>query len=240
MKTVAIIQARMGSTRLPGKVLEPIQGRCMLLRVHDRAAQIPHVDQVAVATSTQPGDAAIVDLCNRHRIPCMQGSESDVLDRYYQSARRLEAGVIVRITADCPLLDPAVSGRVVETFLAGGFDYVSNIRRRTYPRGLDTEVFAFEALGRAWHEAAEPYQREHVTPYIYEEKNLFSVGSVMSGEDHSSHRWTVDTPEDLELVRKIYTMFEHPPGMDEVLCLLNRHPELTRINQGVSQKELRE
>src|SRR5215470_15506655 len=163
---VAIIQARMGSTRLPGKVLLDIAGQPMLGRVISRVCRAKTIEQIVVATSTAAADDAVSAFCAERGIVCFRGSETDVLDRYYQAARLVQAKTIVRITADCPLLDPEVIDLTVSRFLEGGWDYISNVNPPTFPDGLDTEVFSFAALERAWREATSVTHREHVTPYL--------------------------------------------------------------------------
>lgn len=247
MKTVAIIQARMGSTRLPGKVMADVAGRPLLYHVVKRAQQARTLDLVIVATSDQPADDVVARFCAEANIPCFRGSEDDVLDRYYQAAKNHEAAVVVRLTADCPLLDPSVIDKVVQAFRAGYYDYVSNVVPPTYPDGLDTEVFRVDALERAWREALVKSDREHVTPYIAEQPDLFRLGNVSYPQDLSGLRWTVDRPEDLEFVRRVHDYLGPAPsfGMMAILALLREHPELMEINSGIQrnkayQKPLRE
>ena len=241
MKVVAIIQARMGSTRLPGKVLRDISGRPMLWHVVQRTRAAETLDEVVVATTTEPIDEAIVTFCRDHGFSCFRGSEDDVLDRYYQTALQHSAAAIVRITSDCPLIDSEIVDKTVRAFLAEQPDYASNIGVRTYPRGLDTEVMTFSALERARREARQPYQRAHVTPYIYENPKQFRILSVTGKEDHSVCRWTVDTPEDLEFVRAVYSHFpSYQFHWSDVMSLLEREPDLAEINRSIAQKALHE
>lgn len=240
-KVVAIVQARMGSTRLPGKVLRDVQGHPMLWYVVQRARGAETVDEVVVATTTEPADEVIVDFCREHRIGCFRGSEDDVLDRYYQAARQHGAKIVVRITSDCPLIDPEIVDKTVQAFLDRPPDYASNTMVRTYPRGLDTEVMSFRALELAWRQARQPYQRSHVTPYIYENPGQFRILSVTGEVDHSACRWTVDTPEDLEFVRAVYARMDGEEFLwSDVLRLIEREPELAEINRSVAQKALHE
>ena len=236
----AIIQARTGSTRLPGKVLMDIAGEPMLARVMERAGRAKTLDEIVVATTTGRVDDRIVSLCEDRGWECFRGSESDVLDRYFQAARAYHADYIVRITSDCPLIDPGVVDRVVGTFLVGqpGIDYASNfLPRRTYPRGLDTEVMTFRALERSWREDENPAHREHVTQYILRHPDLFQTYGVVHATDLSHHRWTVDTIEDLTLIRRIYVHFgDDPFSWEDVLLFLEMHPELAEINRHVIQK----
>ncbi len=236
MKTVAIIQARIGSKRLPGKVMADVAGKPLLRRVLDRAAAIQGVDQVVLATTSSEHERPLIELAKNCAIEVFAGSEVDVLDRYYQAALAFSAEAIVRITADCPLLDPAVSSQVLERFVQDAYDYVSNIHPPTFPDGLDTEVFSFGALERAWREGTLASEREHVTPYIWKNPSKFLIFNVANDRYLSSLRWTVDEPADLEFVRTIYSHLSVKAsafGMQEVLGLLSDHPELQRINQGI-------
>jgi len=237
-KVVAIIQARMGSARLMGKVLMDITGKPMLWHVVHRASQSKLVDKVVIVTSTNKSDNLIVTFARTNDIPCFRGSEDDVLDRYYQAAKWIRANVIVRITADCPLIDPDVVDNVIKCYLGGDYGYVSNTAPPTFPDGLDTEVFSSEALERAWREAKWQLEREHVTPYIRKHPELFRIGNVTYDEDLSALRWTVDEPQDLDFVRAVYkhlgTAMFH---MGDVLNLLKEHPELTDLNAGIERNE---
>jgi len=229
---VAVIQARMGSSRLPGKSMAEIEGRPMLWHVVQRVKRASLVDRVVVATSTNPADDAIEKMCRESGVACHRGSEQDVLDRFYGAARAEKAAQIVRITADCPLIDPAVIDRVVRRFQRGDLDYASNAMVRSYPDGLDTEVFSFSALERAWHEAAKTSEREHVTPYLRSDK--FRTGNVESDTPatYQHYRWTVDELEDLEFIRAVYQAMRGKEsfGMNDVLSLLEQRPELEKMN----------
>lgn len=228
----------MGSTRLPGKVLIDIGGRTALARVVRRLSRATLIDGVIVATSDLPADDAIVQECERLSIRCFRGSESDVLDRYYWAAKNFDADAVVRITSDCPLIDPQLVDETIRVFETQEADYASNVIPRTYPRGLDTEVFTAEALAWAWLEAREPHQREHVTPYLYEHPEIFKMASAIADEDFSHHRWTLDTPEDLDLIRAIYSRFDNRDDFSwrDVLALMEREPELSRLNAHIIQK----
>ena len=241
MTTLAIVQARMGSTRLPGKVLAELGGRPMLARVVERLRRARTLDGVVVATSRGAGDDPVARLCAELGVPVYRGSEEDVLDRYARAAEEFGADVVVRITADCPLVDPAVVDLVVERFRAADADYASNTLERTYPQGLDVEVFRREALEAAAQEAKEPWERAHVTPFLYRHPERFALASVRQERDASRHRWTVDTPEDLELVRELYAgVGRFDAGWLEVLELVEGEPALTGINASVRQKRLEE
>jgi spore coat polysaccharide biosynthesis protein SpsF len=238
MKVVAIVQARTGSTRLPGKVLKDIGGETMLSRVVARLRRTRLINEVLIATTDLAVDDAIVTECRKCSVPVSRGDERDVLDRYFRAAQLAKAEVVVRITSDCPLIDPEIADKTIGAFLEARPDYASNVMQRTYPRGLDTEVMSLAALERAWRQASKLYEREHVTPYIYEHPDEFKLLSVAGDEDHSSHRWTVDTQEDLEFVRAAYAKFA-PDGSFtwwDVLDLLKREPQLLDLNSSVQQK----
>ena len=239
-KVVAIIQARMGSTRLPGKVLLDLHGQTMLQRVVGRTRHAHLVDEVVVATTRHETDEPIIEECRRIGVPSFLGSEEDVLDRYNRAAEAHRADVVVRITSDCPLIDPSETDRVVRAFLDSRPDYASNFLRRTYPRGLDTEAMSTATLAHAWLEARESYERIHVTPYIYGHPETFQLLAVAGREDHSNYRWTVDTPEDLEFVSEVYRLLgdRDMAGWREVLALLQANPHLAEINSSVRHKDL--
>lgn len=240
--TVAIIQARMGSTRLPEKVLKEIRGRPMLEYVVERTRRASLVDDVVVATSDAGQDDAIAEFCADHGVECFRGSEPDVLDRYYQAAREYDADTVVRITGDCPLITPAVIDRVVGTYGQSDSDYVSNILYYTYPVGFDVEVFPFETLEETWETATTDRQREHVTPYMRESgevtrrnvTNPVDLSRYSYTDESTVLRWTVDYPEDLEFVREVYDRLcangDWLVSQTAVLELLEREPELRDIN----------
>jgi spore coat polysaccharide biosynthesis protein SpsF len=236
--TTAIIQARMSSTRLPGKVLLDLAGEPMLARVVERARQARSIDRVIVATTVESEDEPIVALCDSRGWSVSRGSRDDVLDRYYQAALADGADPIVRITSDCPVIDSEIIDSVVKR-LDGTADYASNINpRRTFPRGLDVEAFTFAALSTAWREDREATGREHVTPFLYRHPERFRIALVESDRpEAASHRWSVDTPEDYELLRRIYEHFQ----VDDftwlgVLNLLAQHPHWVELNRHIEQK----
>lgn len=241
-KIVAIVQARMGASRLPGKVLLDLEGEAMLSRVVARVRAAKSVDLVVVATSDQPADDAVASYCRAHDIPCSRGSETDVLDRFYRAAEQHGATVVVRITGDCPLMDPAVVDKVVRAYRTQPLDYATNVLRYTYPDGLDVEVMSFEALRRAHTEAKDPVSREHVTPYI-RTSGKFRVGGVEHEVDLSQkqYRWTVDDEADLAFVRAVYARLskDHGPtfGLDAVLALLDREPTLLDMASKAAKNE---
>lgn len=243
---IAIIQARMGSTRLPGKVLQDILGQPMLMRSVIRARHSHHINEVVVATTTEPGDDAIEVFCRRQGFPVYRGSQSDLLDRYYQAALLFQADVIVRLTADCPLVDPQVIDHTIDEFNRSGVDFACNRLPpplgRTYPIGLDAEVCTFAGLERAWKEAKEPFEREHVMPYFYDQPGRFKILRVDYPVDYGSLRWTVDTAEDLEVVRRIFAHFGGRNDFSwlEVLAFFENQPDLAQLNAGISHKTFRD
>jgi spore coat polysaccharide biosynthesis protein SpsF len=244
-KTVAIIQARMASSRLPGKVLLDIGGEPMLARVVERASRANAVAQTVVATTTDPGDDVVEAYCDERGYPCYRGSSFDVLDRYYQAARLHRAEIVVRITADCPVIDPGLIDQIVEEFIRTQCDFAANRLPppwgRTYPIGLDIEVCSFAGLELAWREAALPHQREHVMPFFYEQPERFHILLVNHSVDYGTLRWTVDTADDLELLRQIYAHFGDRNDFSwlDVLELFERQPELAQINAQVPPKDYR-
>jgi spore coat polysaccharide biosynthesis protein SpsF len=242
LNVVAIIQARMGSTRLPGKVLKDIQGETMLARVLNRVRRARLLDELLVATTDRFADDVIVKECQHWSVPVFRGDEEDVLDRYFRAAQLVKAEIVVRITSDCPLIDPEIIDKTIAAFLDARPDYASNTLVRTYPRGLDTEVMTHDVLGRAWQEARTPYQRVHVTPYIYERPAEFRILPVTGSADHSSLRWTVDAQEDLEFVRAIYSRFGDNDAFlwRDILDVLGREPQLIKLNRSVTQKAIHE
>ena len=248
----------MAASRLPGKVLQEIEGRPMLAWVIERTRRTTMIDEVMVATTNDPSDEVVAAYCQDHGYACYRGSQFDVLDRYYQAARQSQADVIVRITADCPLIDPGVVDATVAVFLgdpagnsawspaSGPYDFVANRLpppwKRTYPIGLDTEVCSFLALETAWLEARAPHQREHVMPFLYEQPERFRILHFTHDPDYGDLRWTVDTPADLELVRQIAARFSGRVDFSwlDVLDLLEREPELAKINAIVQAKDYRQ
>lgn len=238
MRTMAIIQARTQSTRLPRKVLLPLLSEPLLTHVVRRVSRATSVDATVVATTVAPADDVIVELAGREGWLVERGSEADLLDRYLQAARAHGAERVVRVTSDCPLIDPAVIDEVVGALDAAGSDYASNtLDPRTYPRGLDVEAMTFEALEEAGRRDRDPRSREHATPYIYRHPAHFQLSRVSLPVDLSAHRWTVDTPEDYELVRRIYDEL----GRDDfswldALGVVEAHPGWSELNRNVRQK----
>ena len=238
--TIAVLQARFSSTRLPGKVLKPLLGRPMLARQLERIGRAASIDRIIVATSTEASDDPIADLCGEIGVGCYRGSLDDVLDRMYQAAASAGAATVMRLTGDCPLADPAVFDDLNAFFLQGGYDYASNTIEPTFPDGLDVEVMHFECLKAAWREAVLPSEREHVTPFIYNHSERFRLGSFKQKSDLSGLRWTVDEPRDFEFVSRIYeALYEGNPAFTaaDVLRLLQDQPELELINSGQERNE---
>jgi spore coat polysaccharide biosynthesis protein SpsF len=232
----------MGSSRLPGKVLADIGGKPMLYRVVVRARRARTLGQVVVATTSESGDDPIAAYCEQHGFACYRGHPSDVLDRYYQAACRYDAKTIVRLTADCPVIDPLEIDRTLAAFFEAQVDFAANRLpppwKRTTPIGMDTEVVSIEALARAWREALAPYTREHVMPYFYEQEGRFRILLVDREPDLGHLRLTVDTAEDLVLIRKIYAHFGNGDdfSLDEIVDALAAHPDWLAINAGVAHK----
>lgn len=239
MTTLIIVQARMTSTRLPGKVLLPLAGEPMLSRLVERLRRVQRADGIVVATTTNTADDPIAALCAQLDVPCHRGSEHDVLARYADAARLHGANVVVRITSDCPLIDPALIDQVIAAYAEGGSDYVSNMLPPTWPYGMAVEVFSADALAQAHAEATQAAEREHVTPFLYWHPERYRLRNVASPVDLSTHRWTVDTSEDYELVSRLFDhlMSTHPNFTQaNVLQLLEAHPDWIAINQHIQQK----
>ncbi|RPI92125.1 MAG: acylneuraminate cytidylyltransferase [Chloroflexi bacterium] len=260
-RVIAIIQGRMSSSRLPGKILADIAGQPMLQRVFLRTSRAATVTETVFATTTDPSDDPVAEYCNFSGIPLRRGSLYDVLDRYYQTAKQTKADVVVRITADCPVIDPALIDDVVKALLDDEYDFVCNRLplpwHRTYPIGLDVEACTFKNLEKAWKVAKEPQHREHAMPYFYEGVELsavsrqleqgisprgFRVALLHYTTDFGDYRWTVDTPQDLEFIRQIYSRFD---GRDdftwkEVLDVVHNEPKLMEINADVKHKTLKD
>lgn len=240
MRNIAIIQARVGSTRLPGKVLLDLCGKTVLGRVVERVGRMKKVKELIVATSSLESDDAIEEECRRLGVACFRGSEDDVLDRFRRAADTMGAEECTRITADCPLIDPGVSDDIIERFETAEppVDYASNKIPQSFPRGLDTEVFTREALERSARWAKKPYHRAHVTAYMYQTPEIFTLLSVTSDVDRADWRWTIDTAEDLAFVRSVYERLDGKPDFDwlDVVKLVDDNPELAKINAHVVQK----
>jgi len=244
-RIIALIQARMGSTRLPGKVLMDICGHPVLWHIANRLKQVPEIDEIVVATSIGRENNVLEKFCHDENISCFRGSENEVMDRFYQAAKYYKAEIVVRVTADCPLIDPESVRLAIRTFLdtSAQFDYVSLAKGAAvfkqkvnkYPDGTDVEVVSFSALERAWQEATEPLDRgESVFSYIWRRKNVFRCLHIPFSADLSNYRWTLDCPEDLEFIRQIYGKLYRSGycfSMIDVIRLLEAEPVLLKINK---------
>lgn len=240
MNIVAIIQARMGATRLPGKVLLELEGKTVLERVIERVRASRYINEVVVATTKKEENSSIVDICSLAGIKVYCGNEEDVLDRFYQAARLFKADQIVRITADCPLIDPEIIGQVISLHLESAADYTSNVLKATYPDGEDVEVFSSGALEKAWKTARLKSEREHVTPYIKNNPDLFKLVNLEYKEDLSAKRWTLDEPSDYEFIKIIYNKLcsnSRIFGMNDILQFLKENPRIENMNSGIQRNE---
>ncbi len=238
---LCIIQVRMSSSRLPGKALLPVLGRPLLGWVIHRVGLAKRLDRVVVATTNEADDDAVVDLCRQEKVECFRGSKDDVVDRFYQCAVRCSPLGVVRITADCPLIDPGMIDMVVERFLSanGDLDLVSN-DGDSYPDGLDVGIYSFRALQKIFREAVLPSDREHITPYIWNHPDLFSIEAIPCSENLSHFRLTVDYEEDLELVSKVYeALYPVKPDFTwlDVINFLRRNPEISKLNSHHTRNE---
>ncbi|MFA6292778.1 MAG: glycosyltransferase family protein [Victivallales bacterium] len=242
-QVLAIIQARMGSSRLPGKMALPIiHGKGALEVMVERVRRSKRIDKLIVATTVHPSDEKLVEICGKINASCFRGSEEDVLDRFYQAyaSAGKSFGAIVRLTGDCPLHDPAVIDKVIAEFLNSDSDYVSNVDPPTYPDGLDTEVFSSASLEKAWKEAKMKSEREHVTIFIRNSAALFRKSNVRNGTDLSSCRWTLDEESDYRMIKSVYENLydvKKDFGMDDILEFLHEHPEIERLNMKIARNE---
>jgi spore coat polysaccharide biosynthesis protein SpsF len=242
MRTIAIIQARMGSNRLPGKVLMPILGKPMLWHIVGRVRAVPSIDEVVVAVPTDRPNEVLRRFCSDNQIAFFAGSENDVLDRYYRAAQQFKADPVLRITADCPLVDPPLIERLIQMFKSGEYDHIGVaagagaelIGKGRFPDGLDAECFGFTALERAWREGTDPRDREHVTRYMWSNKDIFRCGELTAGLDYPKLRLTVDHREDFELITKIYESLYSECrtfGFSDVVKFLEKNPSLLEVNR---------
>lgn len=241
--TGIIIQARVGSSRLPGKIFMNLSGKAMLWHVIKRCQQAKLANTVVIATTTKKDDDKVEEFCKKNHVLCFRGHSNNVLTRYYKAAEKFQLDIIVRITSDCPLTDPIVIDSCVKKFSENKYDYVSNVNpKRTFPRGLDVEVFSFKALKKAYLEAKKPYEKEHVTPYIWENsKKEFSVGSPVKafGIYKRDYRLTVDYRDDFKLMRKVYQKFYKENKIidaKKVILFLDNNPKIANINSNSEQK----
>lgn len=232
MKTLAIIQARMGNTRLPGKALLDLAGKSVMQRVYERTKQARGIDKVIVAITVEQQDNILAEFCHSINIPVYRGSEEDVLDRYYQAAKFYNAENIVRITGDCPLIDPCEIEKVVCVFEIYDLDYLSNSQPRRYPLGLNVSIGSFWAFERSWYEAKSKSDREHVTQYIRNHPDRFRVGSIVYKQDFSFYNWSIDTPMDYKFLSQVYEKLEEKKlygHFREVLMILAENPDLIAL-----------
>lgn len=246
-KVAAIIQARLGSTRLPGKIFKGISGKPMLWHIVNRLFHSNLIDAIIVATTNLPEDDKVQEFCEMNNILFYRGSSEDVLSRYYEAAAKFKADLIIRITSDCPVIDPLIIDNMLEYFFEENqsieLDYLSNVHPRTFPRGLDTEIFSFNSLTIAHNEATQQYEREHVTPYIYNHPEKFRIKNFVNEKDYSFHRWTVDTQKDFLLIDEIYKTLYTKKKLflfKDILNLFEKRPDLININQNVQQKKIGE
>jgi spore coat polysaccharide biosynthesis protein SpsF (cytidylyltransferase family) len=233
VRIVAVVQARMQSTRLPGKVLADIGGKPALAHVLERASHVRGVDEVVLAIPAVAADDPLEPIGRAAGVRVIRGHADDVLDRYRAAAIASDADAVVRITADCPLLDPDISSRVVRQFIDGHLDYASNTHPPSFPDGYDTEIIAAATLDAAWREAADPYEREHVTPFIWRRPERFRMANVSDAVDHSHWRLTLDTARDLQRLRAISARFEAGQmfGLSDLVALADREPALLQVDR---------
>ncbi|MCX8116428.1 MAG: glycosyltransferase family protein [Desulfobacterota bacterium] len=239
MNLVVVIQTRSGSTRFPGKVLLPLLGKPLFVRMVERVRQSTLSPRVVVATTWLPEDDVISRICEQEGLECFRGHPTDLLDRHYQVALELQADAVAKIPSDCPLIDPAVIDRVLNFYIGheGSFDYVSNLHPPSYPDGNDVEVMSFNALETAWREAERDFEREHTTPFLWDQPERFRIGNIFweTELDYSAtHRWTIDYEEDYLLIREIFeTLYPKNPkfSLYEILELLDRQPQLRSLNR---------
>jgi len=237
-KILTVVQARMGSSRLPGKILLPLAGQPLLVRMVERVQRAHLAGTVVVATTTDAADDAVAACCAAHGLECFRGDALDLLDRHYQAARHYQADVILKVPSDCPLIDPAIIDEVVRFYLdfSERYDFVSNLHPATFPDGNDVEVMPFGALETAWREAKRPLEREHTTPFFWENPDRFRLANVTwdTGQDFSmSHRWTIDYPEDYAFISAVYdVLYPTKPGfgLNDILQLLAQRPDIAQLN----------
>lgn len=240
MEVVAILQARCNSSRLPNKVLKPILDKPMIQWQIERLNQSKYIDKLIVATSDESSDLPLVQLCNDHNTPVYRGSLNNVLERFYQVAIQTEPRIIVRLTGDCPLIDPTIVDEVIDFMKSGNFDYVSNSMEPSFPDGLDVEVFSFDTLKHIYTNAKLPSEKEHVTLYVANNRDEFNIGVYKNPTDLSHHRWTVDELDDFKLVSAIFEGLADFNGdfrMADVLSFLEKEQSLKTLNSGIQRNE---
>lgn len=239
MKIITVVQARTGSTRLPNKVLMPLSGKPLIIRMLERVRKSELVGDVILAVTLEEADDILVNIGEKEGYKIYRGSSTDLLDRHYKAGLQYGADAIVKIPSDCPLIDPDIITRVISKFISGpqNYDYVSNLHPATYPDGNDVEIMSLEALEKAWNNAAKIFEREHTTPYLWENPELFRIGNVEweTGLDYSmTHRWTIDYLEDYLFIKEIYdSLFNINPdfGLKDILNYTETHPGIKTINQ---------
>lgn len=240
---MVVVQARMMSTRLPGKVLKEVLGKPLLFYLIERLRRIKHIEGIVIATTKNRADDVLSDFCDVHSLHCIRGSEEDVLSRYQAACNAFGLDVVVRVTSDCPLFDPELFEKGLSLFRASydEIDYLSNSLERTYPRGMDFEIFRQSALNEAYHEAIKPSEKEHVTPFIYHHPERYRLANMRQKYDQSGYRLTVDTIEDFELIsRLIEALYPTNPEfvLADIITLLEKHPDWAKINAHVEQKKV--
>lgn len=242
MTVNAIIQARCGSTRFPNKVFADINGKPLIWHVVNRLTYAETIDKIIVATTTNEKDDKIEAWCNENGIACFRGNETDVLDRYYSASLRFPSDVVVRITADDPFKEPSVIDAVVSKLVNEGYDHVTNNLPPTWPEGLDCEAFTFAALKKSQESANDPFEREHVTQYIYHNPDKFKIANYSSERDLSYLRWTIDNELDYEMVKVIYAHWDCQNGnillLGDILNILNKYPEISEINSNIERSAM--
>jgi len=238
-KIVIVIQTRLGSTRLPGKVLKPLASEKLLLRIYERISFSKIADEIIIATTTSEKDDVLAEICKNENIKCFRGSEDDLLERHYKAGIDSNAGIVVKIPSDCPLIDYRIIDKVLRFYLdnKSKYDFVSNLHPATYPDGNDVEVIPMNILEIAYNEAKSKMEREHTTPFIWERPDRFKIGNVVweTGKDYSmTHRFTIDYPEDYDFIKAVYNelYFNNPKfSLNDILKFLEKKPEIKKINE---------
>jgi len=236
---LAIIQARVGSTRLPGKVLMKLAEKIVLEHVIERVSKFKKINKVIVATSIETEDDKISELCQKLNIICYRGSENDVLDRFYHAAKEFNYSNIIRITGDCPMIDPEIIGQVVKLYEKEKLDYATNVIPPTFPKGLDVEVFTFKALEKAWSEVKPGPEREHVTVYFWQHPEIFKQKHLINKINLSEKRWVLDYEVDYKFLQEVFnSLYAIKPNfrLTDVLEFIKVNPDLEKINQGIDRK----
>jgi len=238
-KNTVMIQARSGSTRLPGKALKKVEGKPIIWHIINRAKKIKSAEQIIIITTRKKEDKIFLKIAKDNGVLGFQGSEKDLLERHYQCALKYNADPIIRITSDCPLIDPYIVEKMIQIYLKNNYDYVTNREPPTYPDGLDTEIFSFDALKKANRYAKLNSEREHVNPYIVKHPKKFKIFNYRYRKDLSHLRWTVDEKRDLKFVRQIYSRMKPKTlfSMNMVLKIIKKEPQIQQINQGINRNE---